>query len=314
MPRTDQDQVRSSAAGVAAGAPGRAAARTAARGRARTARAGGGLSPLERTGVVLVAAVALFCLVTPLLPFYAPFAQDLSRAFVPPFSEPAHPLGTDMLGRDLASRLALGGLVSLGIVLLVVVVNSLIGMVVGMLAGYRGGVVDNVLMGWADVQLAMPVILVLIALSAAMGPSVWLMVGTLAATYWVGYARVARSAAMSLRDRDFVLVPLIQGASATWTITRHIAPNVAVQVLILASSDIGAVLLLTSSFDYLGLGVQPPAPSWGLLISEGQKYIREAPYLSVVPGVAIFLVVIGTNLVSQRFTAERAPRAQRRRK
>ncbi|WP_285102002.1 ABC transporter permease [Promicromonospora sp. MEB111] len=281
---------------------------------ARVVAAAAGLTPLERTGVALVTAVVLFCVVTPFLPLYAPYAQDLSRAFVPPLTDAAHPLGTDMLGRDLASRLALGGLVSLGIVLLVVVVNAIIGMVVGLLAGYHGGRLDNVLMGWADVQLAMPVILVLIALSAAVGPSVWLMVVTLAATYWVGYARVARGTAMTLRDRDFVLVPRIQGASATWTISRHIAPGVAVQMLILASSDIGAVLLLTSSFDYLGLGVQPPVPSWGLLISEGQKYIRQAPYLSVVPGIAIFLVVIGTNLISQRFTAERDLRSARRRK
>lgn len=272
------------------------------------------LAPLEWTGVVLVAAVVLFCGIVPFLPLYAPFAQDLSRAFVPPFTEAGHPLGTDMLGRDLASRLALGGLVSLGIVLLVVVVNTVIGMLAGMLAGYYGGRLDNVLMGWADVQLAMPVILVLIALSAAVGPGVWLMVGTLAATYWVGYARVARGTAMGLRNRDFVLVPRIQGASGAWTIAHHIAPSVAVQMLILASSDIGAVLLLTSSFDYLGLGVQPPTPSWGLLISEGQKYVRQAPYLALVPGTAIFLVVIGTNLISQRFTAERDLRSARRRK
>ncbi|MEV0894352.1 ABC transporter permease [Promicromonospora sp. NPDC050262] len=166
---------------------------------ARVVAAAAGLTPLERTGVALVTAVVLFCVVTPFLPLYAPYAQDLSRAFVPPLTDAAHPLGTDMLGRDLASRLALGGLVSLGIVLLVVVVNAIIGMVVGLLAGYHGGRLDNVLMGWADVQLAMPVILVLIALSAAVGPSVWLMVVTLAATYWVGYARVARGTAMTLR-------------------------------------------------------------------------------------------------------------------
>ena len=195
-------------------------------------------------------------------------------------------------------------LVTLGIVLAIVMANSLIGMAVGVVSGYVGGKTDNVLMGWADVQLAMPVILVLIALAAAVGPSVWLMVGVLAATYWVGYARVARSTALSLRERDFVLAPRIQGASGFWTIRRHILPHVAVQMLILASSDIGAVILLTASFDFLGLGVQAPTPSWGLMISEGQKYIRQAPFLAILPGIAIFLVAAGTNLVSQRFTAE----------
>lgn len=271
-------------------------------------------TPLELVGFALLGLVAAYLVIVPLLPGYDPFTQDLSATLTPPFSDATHVLGTDMLGRDLASRLALGGLVSMGIVLLVVVVNTIIGMVVGMIAGYAGGRLDNALMAWADVQLAMPVILVLIALSAAIGPSVWLMVFTLAATYWVGYARVARSTAMSLRERDFVIAPRIQGGTPVWIVTTHVAPHVSIQMLILASADIGGVLLLTSSFDYLGLGVQPPTPSWGLLISEGQKYVRDAPFLAIIPGIAIFLIVIGTNLVSQRFTTERDLSTLRRRK
>ncbi|AXA96220.1 ABC transporter permease [Microbacterium laevaniformans] len=272
------------------------------------------LRATEWVGVGILVVVAAFILIVPLLPGSDPYGQDLSASFIRPFTDPAHLLGTDMLGRDLASRLAVGGQVSLGIVLFVVAINAFIGMVTGMIAGYAGGRLDNLLMGWADVQLAMPIILVLIALSAALGPNVWLMILTLAATYWVGYARVARSTAMSLKGRDFVIAPRIQGASPQWIVSTHIAPHVGVQVLILASADIGGVLLLTSSFDYLGLGVQAPTPSWGLLISEGQKYVREAPYLALIPGIAIFLVVIGTNLLSQRFTAERELSALRRRK
>ncbi|WP_294945059.1 ABC transporter permease [uncultured Microbacterium sp.] len=272
------------------------------------------LRATEWVGVGILVVVAAFILIVPLLPGSDPHGQDLSASFIRPFTDPSHLLGTDMLGRDLASRLAVGGQVSLGIVLFVVAINAFIGMVTGMIAGYAGGRLDNLLMGWADVQLAMPIILVLIALSAALGPNVWLMILTLAATYWVGYARVARSTAMSLKGRDFVIAPRIQGASPQWIVSTHIAPHVGVQVLILASADIGGVLLLTSSFDYLGLGVQAPTPSWGLLISEGQKYVREAPYLALIPGIAIFLVVIGTNLLSQRFTAERELSALRRRK
>lgn len=271
-------------------------------------------SAQEWVGIGLLAIVAIYIIVVPFLAQYDPYTQDLSAVLLEPFTDANHVLGTDMLGRDLASRLALGGRVSMGIVLLVVVVNSITGMIAGMLAGYAGGRVDNLLMGWADVQLAMPVILVLIALSASLGPSVWLMIFTLAATYWVGYARVARSTAMALRGRDFVIAPRIQGATPYWTVSTHIAPHVSVQMVILASADIGGVLLLTSSFDYLGLGVQPPTPSWGLMISEGQKYVRESPYLALIPGIAIFLVVIGTNLVSQRFTAERNISTLRRRK
>lgn len=272
------------------------------------------LRAAEWVGGGILVLVAAFILVVPLLPGSDPYAQNLTASFVRPFTDGAHPLGTDMLGRDLASRLALGGQVSLGIVLFVVAINAFVGMVVGMIAGYAGGRLDNLLMGWADVQLAMPIILVLIALSAALGPNVWLMIVTLAATYWVGYARVARSTAMTLKGRDFVVAPRIQGATPQWIVSTHIAPHVGVQVLILASADIGGVLLLTSSFDYLGLGVQAPTPSWGLLISEGQKYVRDAPFLALFPGIAIFLVVIGTNLLSQRFTSERELSTLRRRK
>ena len=269
---------------------------------------------LALLGAVMIAVVVTYSVAFPFLGLYDAYGQDLAHAFTKPFTDPSHLLGTDALGRDVASRLALAGRVTLSIVLLIIVVNSLLGMAIGVVSGYAGGKVDNALMALADVQLALPVMFVLIALAAARGPSVWLMIIVLAATYWVGYARVARGVAITLRGRDFVLAPRIQGASTLWTLRKHVLPNVTGQMLILASSDIGAVILLTSSFDYLGLGVQAPTPSWGLMISEGQKYLRQEPSLALVPGIAIFLVVAGTNLVSQHFTAESAPVSRPRRK
>lgn len=264
-------------------------------------------------GVTLLGITVLFVLVYPVLPWYAPYAQHLDVAMQAPAFHGIHPLGTDNLGRDLGSRLALAGRVTLCIVAGIVIVNAIIGTVVGVMAGYFRGWLDTVIMGWADVQLALPVLLVLIALSAALGPSVWLMIIVLAVTYWVGYARVARSISLSLRTRDFVTYPEIQGARASWTMRKHIFPNAAVDMIIIASSDIGAVMVLAASFDFLGLGVQPPTPSWGLMISEGQKYFRQSPYLAVLPGILVFLVVFGANLVSQRFTAEGASPFKRRR-
>ncbi|WKK72544.1 ABC transporter permease [Rathayibacter oskolensis] len=176
---------------------------------------------LQVLGAAMVGSIVLFSLVYPLLPGYDPFAQDLSTVLAAPGASAEHWLGTDALGRDEASRLALAGRVTLGIVLLIVVVNSLVGMAIGTWSGYVGGRTDNVLMGLADIQLAMPVILVLIALAASLGPSVWLMITVLAATYWVGYARVARSTAMALRDRDFVLAPRIQGRRAVDRAAAH---------------------------------------------------------------------------------------------
>lgn len=272
------------------------------------------LTPLPLLGAVMIAAIVAFGLVYPLLPFYDPMTQDLAAAMQRPGGDAAHWLGTDMLGRDLASRMALATRVTLGITLLVVLATAVIGLLVGVVSGYVGGRVDTMLMGLADIQLAIPVVMLVIALAAAIGPNVGLMVAVLILTLWVSYARVARALTLSLRERDFVLSPRIQGASGWWALRKHIVANVAVQMLILASAEIGAVILATSSFDYLGLGVQAPTPSWGAMISEGQKYFRQAPYLALVPGAGIFLIVAGVNLLSQRFTAEGSPRPARTRK
>jgi peptide/nickel transport system permease protein len=271
-----------------------------------------GLTVPNLIGVLMVLSVVAFCVIYPLLPAYSPYQQELSAQLQPPFQSSAHWLGTDNLGRDVASRLALAGRVTLSIVLGVITMNAILGTLIGITAGYAGGRVDNLLMGLSDVQLALPILLILIALAASRGPSVWLMIIVLACTYWVGYARVARAMTLSLRHRDFVLAPRIQGASTGWVMRRHILPNLIGEMFILASSDIGTIILLTSSFDFLGLGVQPPVPSWGLMISEGQKYLRQHGSLALVPGLAIFLIVAGVNLVSQRFTNESAVPGRRR--
>lgn len=276
--------------------------------RPRTIRGPGswGLGPWHWIGLAMLTLVVGYSLLYPLLPSYDPYGQDLGRILLTPGADPAHLFGTDSLGRDTASRLALAGRVTVGVVAVIIVVNALIGMVVGTVAGYFGGRLDNAMMALADVQLALPMILVLTALAATFGPSIKLMVIVLAVTYWVGYARVARTSAMSLRQRDFVLAPALQGARTPRILRVHVLPTVFSQMLILASTDVGAVILLMSSFDYLGLGVQPPVPSWGSMIGESQKYLRQNPAQAIVPGVAIFLAVAGMNLFSQRFTSERA--------
>ncbi|MFC9894827.1 ABC transporter permease [Nocardia sp. NPDC127579] len=253
-------------------------------------------------GFAMILAVALFALLYPLLPGYDPYAQELSQAFTRPFSTGHYPLGTDALGRDLASRLALAGRITLLLVVVIVGVNAVIGVVLGTVSGYFRGPLDSALMGYADVQLAVPMSLVIMALSAVRGPSVGLMATILGVTFWVGYARVARSVALGLSARDFVIAPRLLGARATWVLRKHVLPHALIPVAILAAADLGTVIIMISSFDYLGLGVQPPTPSWGLMITDGQKYVRQAPYLTVVPAVALLLVITGTLLVSQRFT------------
>ncbi|MGX1807005.1 ABC transporter permease [Nocardia sp. NPDC055321] len=256
-------------------------------------------------GLAMVLSVVLFALLYPLTPGYDPYAQQLSDAFTRPFTDSRYPLGTDSLGRDLAARLALAGRITLGLVLAIVLVNAAIGVLVGTLSGYFRGPLDNLLMGLADVQLAVPISLIIMALSAVRGPSVTLMATILAVTFWVGYARVSRSVALSLSARDFVIAPRLLGARPAWVLRKHILPHALVPAGILATADLGNVMIMISSFDYLGLGVQPPTPSWGLMITDGQKYVRQAPYLTIVPAVALLLVIAGTLLISRRFTAER---------
>jgi peptide/nickel transport system permease protein len=263
------------------------------------------------TGGSMVGLIIAFAVVFPFTGSYEPYAQDLNNVLQKPGLN-AHFLGTDMLGRDIASRLALATRVTLGITAAIVVLNAIIGTAIGIMAGYLGGPADNALMGLADIQLAMPVMLVLVALSAALGPSVNLMIVVLSVTFWVGYARVSRSSTLSLRGREFVLMPKMQGASAFWILRRHILPHVAPQMLIIAATDVAVIVMATAAFDFLGLGVQPPTPSLGLMISEGQVYIRQDAWLVLVPGLVVFLFVAGINLISQQFTAEgRAPQRHR---
>lgn len=252
----------------------------------------------------MILAVVLFSLLYPLTPGYSPYAQELSAAFTRPFTTGHYPLGTDSLGRDLASRLALAGRITLALVVVIVLVNALIGVVIGTVSGYFRGPLDSLLMGYADVQLAVPMSLVIMALSAVRGPSVMLMATILGLTFWVGYARVSRSVALGLSTRDFVIAPRLLGAHSSWVMRKHIVPHVLTPAGILATADLGNVMIMISSFDYLGLGVQPPTPSWGLMITDGQKYVRQAPYLTIVPAVALLLVIGGTLLVSQRFTGD----------
>ena len=273
-------------------------------GPSRRRRRSWGLSPWHWLGLSMLLVVVAYSLLYPLLPGFDPYKQDLTRVLLAPGEDPAHLFGTDNLGRDTASRLALAGRVTVGVVAIIIVFNAIIGMIVGTVAGYFGGRIDNAMMALADVQLALPMILVLTALAATFGPSVKLMVIVLALTYWVGYARVARTSAMSLRERDFVLAPTLQGARTSRILRVHVVPTVFTQMLILASTDVGTVILLMSSFDYLGLGVQAPVPSWGSMIGESQKYLRQSPFQAIVPGIAIFLAVAGMNLFSQRFTSE----------
>jgi peptide/nickel transport system permease protein len=255
----------------------------------------------------MLAVVVLLVAAVPFLPGFDPYAQDVSRGLLAPMQRAdgeLFPLGTDTLGRDLLSRLALAGRTSILIGLSAVVISLVIGVVMGLVAGYFRGPTENIIMGLADLQLSIPRVLLLIAVVAVIGPSVLNLTLLLAFTSWVAYGRVARAMALTLREREFVLSAVTQGASDTWNLRKHLLPNVMQQMVIVGSFELGQIIVLEASLSYLGLGVQPPLPSWGRMISEGQDYLQVNPWLAVLPGLAIFMLVGGVQFVSQRFTAE----------
>lgn len=249
--------------------------------------------------VAMLAIVALVVVVVPFLPTFDPSSQDLAGSRAVPFADPAHLLGTDALGRDTLSRLAVATRVSLLVAFGAVAISAVVGLTIGLLAGWRRGRLDSFLMAVGDVQLAIPVVLLLIVLVAVLGSSPLLLVTLLGLTNWVGYGRVTRSLAVSLRERDFVAAVTAAGGGGWWIVRKHLLPNVLPQVLILAAFEIGVVITIESSLSFLGLGIQPPTPSLGLMINEGQKYLQTDPALTLLPALMILFVIGGIQFVSQ---------------
>ena len=247
------------------------------------------------TGLILVSLVLLAGLLAPLISPYDPYAIDMASALRPP--EPAHPLGTDFFGRDILSRLLLGARISLQVSLLARAIAVLAGTLMGLAAGYFGGRVDNTIMRLADVTLAYPGLLLLIAVMAAVGPSLYSLIIALGVVGWAGVARLVRAQVLSLKEREFVAAIRSLGGSPGTIIFRHLLPNCSSQLIVIFSMGLGTAVMAESSMSFLGLGAQPPLPSWGSMISSGLDYLRVAPWLSIVPGVAITVVVLGFNLL-----------------
>jgi len=260
---------------------------------------------------MLLASLVLTLLV-PLLPGFDPYSQQLSNGMVAPFHQWAHPLGTDPLGRDMLSRLALAGRGSAMIALLALSLNMAVGVVLGLVAGYFGGAVEAVIMGVADLQVSIPIMMLLVMVVAVAGHSVVTLVLLLGLAYWVGYGRVARLMALSLRERDFVLAARTFGASNFWILSRHLFPQLLPQLAIMGSFDLGVMVIIECGLSYLGLGVQLPAPSWGGLIAEGQDFLQVDPWLCILPGIAIWFLVGAVQILSQHLTNVRQGRRPRK--
>lgn len=248
-----------------------------------------------RLGGALVGLLAAVALVGPVVSPYDPTAQALEARLQGPSI--AHPLGTDALGRDVATRLAYGARISLALALGATAVRLAIGTAIGLLAATGGRVVDAALMRLVDVQLAFPGLVLALVVAGVLGPSLRNVVVALSIVGWASYARVVRGSALSITERPFVQSARLYGTPRRRLVRRHLLPHVASPVAVLATLNLGTVVLAAAGLSYLGLGAQPPTAEWGSMIADGRSYLRSAPWLVTAPGVAIMLTVVGFNLL-----------------
>ena len=226
-----------------------------------------------------------------------PAAIDIGQSLLPPSI--AHPLGTDDLGREVLVRMLYGARISLLVGFVAVGISTLIGIILGSLAGYYGGWVDALVMRFVDIMLCFPTFFLILAVIAFLDPSIWNIMIVIGLTSWMGIARLIRAEFLSLRQRDFVLAAQALGASDLRLIFRHILPNAMSPVLVSATLGVAGAILTESALSFLGIGVQPPTPSWGNMLIIGKQTLGSAWWLSVFPGLAILITVLGYNLLGE---------------
>lgn len=260
------------------------------------------------TVMLLTILVAVFA---PLLTSYDPFSQELTQRLIPPVWSAkgswAHLLGTDGLGRDYLTRLMYGARISLIVGFGAATIAGLIGGTLGLIGGYFGGRIDAAVMYVVNVKLAMPGVLVALSLISVFGGSVPVVVGILGFLFWDRFAVVTRSVTQQIRVNDYVTAAEAVGASRTRIILGEILPNVMNHIIVIASLEMASAILVEAALSFLGLGIRPPTPSWGLMISEGRNFMFFQPYLVAIPGVAIFILVIAINMLGDGIRDITAP-------
>ncbi|MGQ7278827.1 nickel transporter permease [Brevibacillus thermoruber] len=254
-------------------------------------------NPMTAIGMGLLAILTFLTLVGPYLVPHDPLTANMAERLQPPSWE--YPLGTDHFGRCMFSRLVAGAQTTLGITALAIVSVMLIGVPLGLAAGYAGGRIDAVVMRLVDGAQALPEFLLAIAITGFLGPGLTNLMISIVLVKWMGYARVVRSIVLSEREKEYVLAARAAGSGA-WTILwRHLLPQVFSPVIVLAALDTGKIILTISALSYLGLGAQPPTPEWGAMLNDGRPYFQTVPELMIYPGLAIMLVVIASNLIGE---------------
>jgi peptide/nickel transport system permease protein len=263
---------------------------------------------LLAAGAAVMGALAACAAFAPAFAPYDPLAQDMGARLRPP--EPRHLLGTDPLGRDVLSRLIYGGRISLAVSGLAVLVGAVMGVGLGLVAGYQGGLVDHLVTRATDAAISFPGLLLALFLVALFGGSLVNLVIALAFVYGPQFALVVRSRVLAIREQEFMLGAVATGAGVSRILARHVLPNVTTVVLVQATLCLGSAMLTESSLSFLGLGIPPPAPSWGSMLKAGYPYLELAPWVGLAPAVTIFLAVLGLNLVGDGLSDLLDPRAR----
>jgi peptide/nickel transport system permease protein len=260
-------------------------------------------------GLVMIAFIALLAIFAPLVSPYNPYDINTAARGAPPSL--AHPFGIDEVGRDMLSRTIYGTRIAMLVGLSATGISLIIGVLIGATAGYFGGFVDALLSRIVDALIAFPLLVLLIAMAAALGPSLRNVIIIIGVTVWGQYARVVRAEVLSLREREFVTAARTVGATDSRIIVRHIIPNVLGPIIVLASLSVAGIILLEAALSFLGLGVQPPTPSWGSMLSAGRTYILTYPHIAFFPGLAIVVTVLGFNLLGDGLRDALDPRGSR---
>lgn len=251
-------------------------------------------------GVVLAALVLTAVFAAYLAP-QSPTEGDITQKLIPPIwmerGDWEHPLGTDRFGRDVLSRIIYGSRISLLVSLIAIGVAGTFGTALGLLSGYRGGLIDAVLMRLTDIALSLPLILIAVVLVAVSEPSFRNVILVIALLLWPRFARQVRGETLAIKQQDFVALAIVAGRSSWWIMSRHIFPNVVPTLLVITTLQVGYVILLEGTLSFLGVGVPPPNPAWGLMIADGRGFLATAWWISLFPGLAMLLIVLAVNLM-----------------
>jgi len=246
-------------------------------------------------GLILSILVVMVCLAAPLLPIADPIDYSMANRFQPPSGQ--YPLGSDNLGRDTLSRIIWGGRISLLVGVLSVLFAMVLGSIIGLVAGYKGGIIDSIVMRIVDVMMCFPTLILGILFMAAMGPGLRSLIVAIGVAVTPRFVRLCRASVVSVKESAFVEAAKSMGLSETRIMFRHILPNILGSTIVMGSLWVGAIIITEASLSFIGLGVPPPTPSWGRMVREGVEFLSHAPWVGLYSGLAIFITIIGFNLL-----------------